>query len=351
MLKNAVEIIITSQTEAAVIALNEIQKLDQGARGKRLSAEVQLVTTPGGYNSIKAELPGTIFIRHVFPVHETYMLGEMDLSCKLLDLCKHVPVGEAFSVQMRNSSGKITDTETMDIIKSIEQNMTSYGYVRDNKNPTWVLSLYIHENLIYAGVSPCLDNLSNWNGGVHRLKKSEMFVSRAEHKLEEAIASFGINLANTTNAVTHAIDLGAAPGGWTKILLEYGFHVTAVDPGRLSESIINHPRLVHFRDVAQKFIGQAGSYDLLVNDMRMDIIESCEIMLDMSSFLSPTGIAIMTLKLPHKQWYKKVKHALSLLQNQYEIVNARQLFHNRSEVTLYLKKGSANTVLLKANDC
>ena len=340
MPKDVEQIIITSQPEAAVIALNEIQKLDQGARGKRLSAEVQLVTIPSGYYTIKAGLPNTIFIRHVFPMNETYDVNEIDLNWKLLEMCKAIPEGEKFSVQLRDSASNVTSAETKELIKFIEQNMTLHGYTCDNKNPMWTLSLYKHEGQIYTGVSRCIDNLSSWNGGIHRLKKSEVFVSRAELKLEEAIASFDIDFThiNGPGCIKHAIDLGAAPGGWTKILLEYGFHVTAVDPAKLSEIIANHPRLTHFRDVAQKFCGKSGAYGLLVNDMRMDIIESSEIMLNMASFLSPTGIAIMTLKLPHKQWYKKVKHALSLLQRQYNVQNARQLFHNRSEITVYLTK-------------
>ena len=336
MLGDASQIIITSQPEAAVIALNEIQKIDQGARGKRLSAEVQLVTTPNGYSTIKNMLSDTIFIRHVFPINATYLVGEAGLNQKLLDLCYEIPEGESFSVQMRDSSSKAISAEVKELISFVEQGMTLKGYVCDNKNPAWVLSLYMHENQMYAGVSQCSHNLSKWNGGVHRLKRSEVFVSRAEHKLEEAIESFGISL--NQNCVKHAIDLGAAPGGWTKVLLEYGFHVTAVDPGKLSDVLHDHPRLVHFRDVAQRFAGKEGSYDLLVNDMRMDIIESAKIMLDMASLLSPDGAAVMTLKLPHKQWYKNVKRTLLLLQNKYVIVNARQLFHNRSEVTVYLKK-------------
>jgi len=336
MNQDSFQIIITSQPEAAVIALNEIQKLDPAARGRRLSPEVQLVESPGGYAALLAALPNTIFIRHVFPVHAIYSATDNNLTCHLIDLCSRILKNEALSIQLRDASGAISpDTKVM--LQAVEQDLLQQGHAFDNKNPVWVLSLYIHEDSLYAGVSSCVNNLSDWNGGVHRLKKSEQFVSRAEFKLEEAIASFGVDMVGQ-EAGKKAIDLGAAPGGWTKILLQHGFHVTAVDPGAMSEIIVNDSNLVHFRDVAQKFPGQAGAYDMLVNDMRMDMVESCEIMLDMAHFLIPSGIALMTLKLPHSQWYKHTKRAIALLQKKYVLLNARQLFHNRSEVMVYLRK-------------
>jgi len=100
-----------------------------------------------------------------------------------------------------------------------------------------------------------------------------------------------------------------------------------------------HPRLTYMQDVAQKFLLQKSkkdSFDILVNDMRMDMIESCKIMLDMAPFLSPNGIAVMTLKLPHSNWYKNTARALALLEKSYAIKGARQLFHNRSEVTVVM---------------
>jgi len=337
MNQDCFQIIITSQPEATVIALNEIQKIDSGARGRRLSPETQLVETPKGYLSLLAELPNTIFIRHVFPVHVVYPVADDDLSQHLTGLCINIPKSEALTLQFRDASLGTVSPDIKAILQTVEHNLLSQGYTFDNKNPVWALSLYLHENKLYTGVSSCANNLSSWNGGVHRLKKCEEFVSRAEFKLEEAIATFDIDISDIHRS-KKAIDLGAAPGGWTKILLQHGFHVTAVDPGALSEIIMDNPKLVHFKDVAQKFRGETGAYDMLVNDMRMDMIESCEIMLSMAHFLTKSGIALMTLKLPHSQWYKHTKRAISLLQNKYVLLKARQLFHNRSEVMVYLKK-------------
>ena len=338
-MKDTFQIVITAQQEAAVIALGEIIKYDSRAFSSKLSSETQLVTVPNGYFALLKELQNTIFIRHIFPVQIVTPVDIYDLDQQLIDLCGNLPKVEAFSIQMRCYSSSVVRDRMLSLIKAIEQGLLLRGYICNDKQPVWVLSLYIHENEMYAGVSSCVDNLSDWNGGMHRFKKYESFISRAEFKLQEAISAFGIDMKDIVSSNNKcAVDLGAAPGGWTKILLDYGLHVTAVDPALLSENIINHPNLIHIRDVAQNFIGKKDDFAILTNDMRMDMIESCKIMLDMALFLSPGSIALITLKLPHNQWYKKTKRALSILKNKYIIQNVRQLFHNRSEVTVYLKK-------------
>ena len=337
--KEVYEIIITSQPEAAVIALGEIQKLDPNARGVKLSAETQLVAIPKGYTKIINNLRQTIFIRHVFPVYDKFSANINNMAQRLAELCADMPAHEAFSIQMRSASRDSARIDAPLLIKETEQSLTSAGFVCDDKAPVWVLSLCITDDEIFAGVSYCKDNLSSWSGGAHRLKKSGQFISRAEFKLQEAISAFEIDIfgnANKTSAVK-ALDLGAAPGGWTKILLEHGLHVTAVDPAALSEIIIDHPRLLHVRDTAQKFRGEAGAFNFITNDMRMDMTESCKIMLGLAPLLSGGGAVLMTLKLSQGQWFKKTNRALSVLKKKYDVLNVRQLFHNRSEVMVYMK--------------
>ena len=321
------EMIITSQPEAAVIALNEIQKLDPAARGKRLSSEMQLVSVTG-------QLPEAhfIFIRHIFPVQ---LIASLDIAvADLVALCSSFPKDKAFSLQMRCTDA----VRPLALLLKTEEDLLAQGYIKDDACPVWVLSLVIHHNEVYAGVSYTADNLSSWNGGMHRLKKDDHFISRAEFKLQEALSVFAVDIQ--AKGAKTALDLGAAPGGWSKVLLDQGMHVTAVDPAALSDALVSHPNLVHVQSVAQKLISQkeanSRTFDLIANDMRMDMMESCKIMLDMVPLLTPGGLAVMTLKLPRSHWYKNTKRALSLLEKSYTIQGVRQLFHNRSEVTVVM---------------
>ena len=315
------KIIITSQPEAAVIALNEIQRLDPGARGTRLSHEMQLVSLNIEPSTIKP-----IFIRHMYEVQKIIPLNS-DIQ-ELVDLCGLLPKHLPYTIHIRNTGDEVLPQSA---VCEIDFKLSGCGYTKDEANPQTALSLVIHEGNIYAGASLCESNLSNWNGGMHRFKRGEEFISRSEFKLREAIAVFGADIRDARAA----LDLGAAPGGWSSVLLDCGLRVTAVDPADLSDSIKSNPRLTHIKQVVQKLdLNGLGPFDIIVNDMRMDMTESCMITEGLSEALAPGGLIIMTLKLPKAHWYKKTKSALSYLGHKYTIKGARQLFHNRSEVTV-----------------
>jgi 23S rRNA (cytidine2498-2'-O)-methyltransferase len=323
-------IILTAQPEAWVIAVNEIQKIDKKAQpAEILSPEARRVNLPGGYAALMAAFTDNppIFIRHIFPVR--YCGTVRDWSCEEI-----IPArgdNETFSVQMRAYP---TDAGGLNIIRACEDMLTQHGFIRDDKNPMRALSLFLSESILYAGFSSCKHNLSTWNGGAVRYKKGIDFISRAEFKLLEAFDSFGLPPTGYGN--TRALDLGAAPGGWSKVLLERGWNVTAVDPAALHESVYAHPKLTAIRDAAQRLKPPVEPYGMIVNDMRMDVMDSARIMLDAADWLAPSGFGVMTLKLSRGQWYKKTKKALDLLGKRYRVKAARQLFHNRDEVTVLL---------------
>ena len=75
-----------------------------------------------------------------------------------------------------------------------------------------------------------------WSEHRRRSTRTRM-VSRARHKLQEAIDTFRIPVSGATQV----LDLGAAPGGWTAVLVEAGASVVAVDPGALSPAVAAHP--------------------------------------------------------------------------------------------------------------
>ena len=279
--------------------------------------------------------------------------------------------GLPFAVHIRIHSaaaGADLSAQAAELARTAEECLINRGFVKNDKEPTWAVSMFIRRDTdgvtLYAGVSYCQDNRSAWNGGEMRFKKDEDFISRSEFKLLEAFSVFGLpaspkDIAGTglrvESAMTQAasfsrtqsapeansfaplraLDLGAAPGGWTHALLNMGYQVTAIDPAALDSRLAVHPRLTHIQSVAQRFNGKKEDYRLIVNDMRMDTLDSVRIMLDMAPFLCAGGQAIMTLKLSQNHWYKQTAKALALLEQRYRIADVRQLFHNRGEVTVY----------------
>jgi 23S rRNA (cytidine2498-2'-O)-methyltransferase len=185
-----------------------------------------------------------------------------------------------------------------------------------------------------AGVSLAADNLSNWAGGMRRFAREEGQISRAEFKLLEAIEVFGIVLP----AHGVALDLGAAPGGWTRVLRQAGQYVTAIDPGELDARLADDPGVRHRRMTAEQYLqSDPDAFDIIVNDMRMDARDSARVMAACAKLLYRHGWALMTVKLPEQDRQPVLDQTFAILRPVYTIAGARQLFHNRSEITLFLQ--------------
>jgi 23S rRNA (cytidine2498-2'-O)-methyltransferase len=121
--------------------------------------------------------------------------------------------------------------------------------------------------------------------------------------------------------------------------------VDAVDPGDLDSRVCDDPAVTHVRQRIQDFLPGARQYDVIVNDLKMDARASIAIMLQAERHLGPGGLAVMTLKMPRMgRSAKESRRALAMvradlqsLSRGFVIKGARQLYHNRSEVTVALQ--------------
>ncbi len=280
-----------------------------------------------------------IFVRHICPANFKFEINkDIEDIKKLIENKSYITDklnnNKTFSVQTRLVSDTSFLYKASDINKELANTLEQDGFKLDVKSPEQVISIFITENLAYIGVSLVKYNLSTWSGGEYKFRKDESLISRAEFKLLEAIDVFNLDISKYKSS----LDLGAAPGGWTKVLLANGLRVVAVDPAELNPNIAKNPNVEHFKGLAQEYLKKNNKFDVIVNDMRMDVKESVALMGIASEYLNPDGIAIMTLKLPTKKVQAIANNAIAKLQEWYDIQAARQLFHNRSEVTVVLKK-------------
>jgi len=89
-----------------------------------------------------------------------------------------------------------------------------------------------------------------------RLAGPEKYVSRGGHKLERALAHFGLAVTGLV-----AVDLGASTGGFTDCLLQAGARtVYAVDVGRgqLAWRLRQDPRVVVMEKINARYLTRAG---------------------------------------------------------------------------------------------
>ncbi len=280
---------------------------------------------------------GFIFLRHIFPVEYTvnYLSDDETLQGTYSEIAcgfSKRMIGKTFSVQMRKKNPGINVSS---FVRTVISHFEKAGYTYDAKNPDYIISGYVDEQRLYIGFSTPRLNLSPWAGGMCRYSFRPDTISRAEFKLLETIDYFSLDLSTCKSGV----DLGASPGGWTKILVQNGIHVVAVDPAELAPQLQQHPKVTHYRDTAQNFLqDNKQQFDILLNDMKMDVPISVKIMNEMANVLRHHGYAIMTFKLTNKKIMRTINNGLDLLTNQYDILHVKQLFHNRMEITVVCRR-------------
>ncbi|MGY2977923.1 SAM-dependent methyltransferase [Thermostichus sp. OS-CIW-31] len=327
------------------LAIREIEAADPEAAVQRLKEAPGLVWVCSQRSfadlaeAWQADPP--IFLRHICPIHQERRLAEGSLVELRLDgeMLAAIDPALSFSVQTRlfgePALKPFQVNETL-----AEQVIAAVGSPLEVKDPQQVISVVILAQPMgiraWLGLSLAAQNLSNWAGGIHRFRRDPEQISRSEFKLLEAIQVFQIPLVPGGQA----LDLGAAPGGWSRILRLYGQQVTAVDPGDLDERLSQDPGIRHHCLSAQAYLARGpGRFHLILNDMRMDGPASAHLMVAFAPHLQPQGRAVMTLKLPHQHRLRVLRQSLEILGSAFPLVRARHLFHNRSEVTLYLQQG------------
>jgi len=168
--------------------------------------------------------------------------------------------------------------------------------------------------------------------------------SRSTMKLAEAIEVFmdRSEQARLLRQGMTAVDLGAAPGGWTWQLVKRGIRVTAVDNGPMKGALVNHPLVQHLKQDGFKYAPRKA-VDWLVCDM-VDKPSKVATLIGEWFAAGLCKHAIFNLKLPMKQRLVALDSAFGGIRKRLdeEGINyrmmAKQLYHDREEVTVFLTK-------------
>ncbi len=180
--------------------------------------------------------------------------------------------------------------------------------------------------------------------GIQRVSMVSDAPSRSYLKLAEAFEVFldPQEQAQWLKPGMTAIDLGAAPGGWTWQLVQRGLKVIAVDNGPLKGAAAEHASIKHLRQDGFRFRPQRP-VDWLVCDM----VEQPQRVAALMTEWFVGGLtmhAIFNLKLPMKKRVAALHTALDSVRTalnnkgmRYQL-EARQLYHDREEVTVFLTR-------------
>ena len=334
-------------------ALAELAKIDETKLVKDFDNSTSLVSSSLAQNEFLDKLAklNPIFIKHICPASKAGKIEcELDsdkkiILNKLLQESFDVADGEKFAIQTRIVSGgfegKKLEYSSKDIEVFVGTYFTDKGGVpvfSDRKitagENVKVFSVFINGTDFYIGNSMSNENL-NFACDEYRIssKAGGREISRAENKLKEALAKYNINLGENGGI---ALDIGAAPGGWTKVLVDHGFNVVSVDPGNLHPDLQNHPKIKHYKCRIEELQFE-NYFDIIVNDMNVEPQVTAEIMNSLAKTLKDGAVAGVTLKWPSHPM-QGIEDGIKILSQKYNVLSVNSLFHNRQEVTAYIQK-------------
>jgi len=213
---------------------------------------------------------------------------------------------------------------------------------RKNKPGGWRLHCLVNgTDRLVLGVAP-VTNSAAWLMGIPRLRLAKDAPSRSALKLEEAWHHFipAAEWEQRLAAGQKAVDLGAAPGGWTWQLVRKSFFVQAVDNGPMNDELMESGQVQHVR--ADGFTYEPPKP---VQWMVCDIVDKPSRVAAMVSHWFKQGWCqevVFNLKLPMKQRYRAVMDCQEQIQQELAqqrrpfSLRFKQLYHDREEVTGHL---------------
>lgn len=182
-----------------------------------------------------------------------------------------------------------------------------------------------------------------WPGGIPRLRFPAAAPSRSTLKLEEALLTLldDGERERWLKAGMTAVDLGAAPGGWTWQLVRRSLRVTAIDNGPMAASLLDSGLVTHLREDGFRY-RPLSTVDWLVCDM---VEQPRRVAARIAEWLASGWCrhAIFNLKLPMKKRYDEVNLCHRLIGDAITAAGlrfewrARHLYHDREEITVFVR--------------
>jgi 23S rRNA (cytidine2498-2'-O)-methyltransferase len=290
-----------------------------------------------------------IFTRQLIHLHRNIAtLPERDRLTPILDAIAKLPgtFGTLWLEAPDTNEGKLLSTFTRRFQPLLETALREKGRLQDGATHSQLPRLHIFfpdKNSVMIGTSDPHNSAAAIMGIVRQSMPPEA-PSRSTMKLAEAIEVF-MDRSEQTRLLRQgmqAVDLGAAPGGWTWQMIKRGIRVTAVDNGPMKGVLANHPLVQHLKQDGFKYAPRKA-VDWLVCDM---VEKPSKVATLIGAWFAAGWCkhAIFNLKLPMKQRVAALDSALGGIRKQLdeEGINykmmAKQLYHDREEVTVFLTR-------------
>jgi len=226
---------------------------------------------------------------------------------------------------------------------SLRNALQEAGVLRDDPRADRLHVCFLGRDDVVLGASRP-GRSAPWPMGIPRLRFPAGAPSRSGLKLVEALAVFidERELLGRMRAGRVAIDLGAAPGGWSQVLASRGVRVVAVDNGPLARSVLETQLVEHRREDAFRFRPERP-----VDWMVCDVVAAPARIAALASQWVARGWCretIFNLKLPNRERWQEILRSRAVIERTLANVEGRHalrikhLYHDREEVTAHLHR-------------
>ncbi|MCB5160584.1 23S rRNA (cytidine(2498)-2'-O)-methyltransferase RlmM [Marinomonas algarum] len=281
-----------------------------------------------------------IFARQIIAVNDVIELEQGGRVESLLEAARALPLAEEIWIETADTNeAKSLSGLIKKLDKPLREGWKKSGVLRNKAVGVRHHVFMLDGNAAYLGVSYAVCR-SEFPMGIRRLRFPAAGPSRSTLKLEEAFLQFvpERTLSRDLTEGMTAVDLGAAPGGWTYQFVKKGIHVIAIDNGPMQKELMSTGLVEHEKADGFKY-EPPYTVDWLVCDMVERPIKVAELM---AKWLANgwTRRAVFNLKLPMKKRYQEVVLCLEAIESllkksgvgyQYQI---KHLYHDREEVTV-----------------
>jgi hypothetical protein len=262
------------------------------------------------------------------------------------------------------------ENSAKDIEVYLGTKLESAGFPIDMKNPQSRLYIVVCKKAVYAGYCASAELMFSMIDINRAYASRADRVSRAERKLSEAFRIFRIETPRQGHAEI-AIDIGAAPGGWSMGLSSMGYKVIAIDNADLDTGAFSNEEIevVEMKcDGADEGIRGFASGNAGVLHLRGSFEEASESVLKSGIRSSFIGIdvnaepeisvsalllylpaltdnckSIITIKCKTKNVGSNIEAARMALGDACKIIRLKALPSNRQEITALCVKGDSIT--------
>ena len=321
--------------------------LNAYVKAKANSGFIQLIYTdsPGTGTNTLSFIQTTKFKRLIFTRQwfvspcDIVTLPEQDRIAVIMELIKqHNLLFSSIALNHSDTNdGKSLSKFCKQFLPHLEKALQKTPQLKRTNQYTLNL-LFLDSTKVFIGLN-LSDNSAIHPMGIPRLRFPTSAPSRSTLKLEEAINTFIIPdlQEKILKPGMSAVDLGAAPGGWTWQLVKRQLFVTAIDNGPMDKDLMRSGMVEHLR--VDAFGYTQKKVDWLVCYM---VEQPHRVSKLVAKWFTGKRCshAIFNLKLPMNKRYEAVKQcekiitdALNATTIKYQM-QTKQLYHDREEVTV-----------------